>query len=96
VATALHRARRLATGQIASFLALAPHLRTASEAHRKLTEEIAAQGVYGLINALAAWWWEHQHIAPSTLAEVAFEMTWNGLAAMTGLAGPLVRDPRNE
>lgn len=95
VASALHRARRLATGQIASFLALAPHLGPASEAHRELTEEIAAQGVYGLINALAAWWWEHQHTAPSTLAEIAFEMTWNGLAAMTGLAGPSASDPRN-
>jgi AcrR family transcriptional regulator len=88
VASALHRARRLATGQIASFLTLAPQLRTARGAQRKLTEEIAAQGVYGLINALAAWWWEHQHTAPATLADVAFEMTWTGLAAMTGLGRP--------
>jgi hypothetical protein len=44
--------------------------------------------VYGLINALAAWWWEHQHTAPATLADVAFEMTWNGLGAMTGLGRP--------
>jgi AcrR family transcriptional regulator len=93
VATALHRARRMATSQIASFLALAPDLHTAAETDRGLTEEIAAQGVYGLINALAAWGWEHQDVAPSTLAEVAFEITWNGLAAMTGLDCPSDTEP---
>jgi AcrR family transcriptional regulator len=95
-AIALGRARHLATRQIASFLALAPDLHTHSEADRALTEEIAAHGVYGLINSLAAWWWEHQHTAPATLAEVAFEMTWNGLATMTGLARRSVREPYNE
>jgi AcrR family transcriptional regulator len=94
-ALALERARRLAAGQIASFLALAPDLHTQSQADRPLTEEIVAHGVYGLINSLAAWWWEHRDASPATLAEVGFEMTWNGLAAMTGLARPPVGQPHN-
>jgi AcrR family transcriptional regulator len=85
VATALREAQRSATAQIASFAALAPELRTAAGASRRRVEEITAHAIYGAVNALAAWWWEHQDVEASTLATIAYEVLWDGLRALSGV-----------
>lgn len=83
VAAALQDARRRAAEQIGAFIAMAPTLRTPAGVARAPVEQILAEGIYGVLNGLATWWWDNPAIEPSALAELAYDLTWNGLGAMT-------------
>ena len=85
VAAALRRARLRSTRQIASFVALAPDMQRTLGAGRVLIDEVVGQAIYGLLNGVAAWWWEHQDVPPRVLAQIAHDVVWHGLGAMTGL-----------
>lgn len=86
-AAALAQARARGTGQIASFLALAPRFASSAALPRETAEALAGASIYAVVNALAAWWWEHPETPRDEIATFAYDVLWRGLGDVTGAGG---------
>jgi len=71
--------------QIASFVALAPELRVTSRLGREVVDQLLGKSIYAVVNALAAWWWEHRDVPREELVKVAYHLLWRGLGAIGSL-----------
>lgn len=90
VLAAQRGAQRRSVGQIASFVALAPELHVTAGLGRDVLESLLGASIYAVINALAAWWWEHREVPREQLVNLAYDLLWTGLATIIGLNdGPL-------
>ena len=90
VLAAQRGAQRRSVGQIASFVALAPELHVTAGLGRDVLECLLGESIYAVINALAAWWWEHREVPREQLVNLAYDLLWTGLATIIGLNdGPL-------
>jgi AcrR family transcriptional regulator len=85
IRAAIEQARRLATMQIASFVAMAPSTTARPGIGRAAFDEIVAEAVYGSLERLTAWWQHHQEVPSPALAALAAELIWDGLGHALGM-----------
>jgi hypothetical protein len=52
---------------------------------RDALESLLGESIYAVINALAAWWWEHREVPREQLVNLAHDLLWTGLATIIGL-----------
>ncbi len=82
LAAALDRARATALRQIASFVALAPAAPARDGLPRAALDEAVAHAIYGTLERLSSWWQAHRELSASTMAELAYDLVWRGVAAV--------------
>lgn len=87
VAEAIAGVQTQAVAVIAELMAADPLLRedpAADPASRALFLEMHASLLAGSTQALANWWYEHQHIAREVVVDRAMEFSWLGLERLSG------------
>lgn len=88
VLAAQRRLQDRSIAQIASFVALAPALRTGSRLGREAMDQLVGKSIYAVVNELAAWWWEHRGVPREQLVDLAYDFLWGGLDSMVGARQP--------
>jgi AcrR family transcriptional regulator len=85
VLAAQRGAKQRSVAQIVSFVSPAPELRVTTGLGREVVERLLAESIYAVVNALAAWWWEHREVPREQLVNLAYDLLWTGLATISGL-----------